>query len=301
MLDNKRTQAGLHLRAFFDEQIQHLHQLIDELGEHFQHHMSLSTEDNQIIESFVDAANSKMRIVDGYAEKLRERVRALHDHVSMITDQLPIPVALSSETFHTNPLINALFAADSDIERLLKTDQNLKAFCRSHSLTSAIYGMLIFDKHEKHFLGVSSFGDLIVRDMPQQVVNFSSHKINVLYAENDEFQMGVRQFICERIIALLKNDLESKKTMRDLFNIDNSYEARVNSLSNPDVYLNALIDQLTEPQALLNIQITHFKLSKQGVKLSDSDFQLANEFDIYELIWSDMSCDAVLPIKVRSF
>ncbi len=63
----------------------------------------------QIVESFVDALNSKMRAVHGYSYKLRGPVRALYNHVRQIAEEIPSPVELNLDAFRTDPLVNALF------------------------------------------------------------------------------------------------------------------------------------------------------------------------------------------------
>jgi hypothetical protein len=81
-----------------------------------------------------------------------------------------------------------------------------------------------------------------------------------------------------------------------MFNADNSYQSKVNSMANPDVYLNTLVNYLENPANLLSINKSHFKLSKMGVKLDDDDPQSANEFDIHELNWRNNIRVVVLQI-----
>jgi hypothetical protein len=77
---------------------------------------------------------------------------------------------------------------------------------------------------------------------------------------------------------------------------DDSYESRIKSLTNPDVYLNTLIEYLEIPANLLSIDKTHLKLSKLGIKLDSDDRQCANEFDIHELTWIGNTRNIVLQI-----
>jgi hypothetical protein len=77
---------------------------------------------------------------------------------------------------------------------------------------------------------------------------------------------------------------------------DGSYESRVKSLINPDVYLKSLIEYLEIPPNLLSIDKTHLKLSKLGIKLGSDDRQCANEFDIHELTWIGNTRNMVLQI-----
>ncbi|MSP28754.1 MAG: hypothetical protein EXR80_10270 [Methylococcales bacterium] len=82
----------------------------------------------------------------------------------------------------------------------------------------------------------------------------------------------------------------------EALNAGKSYQSTVNSLANPDVYLDTLLNYLENPDNLLSINKLHFKLSKMGIKLNEDDQQSANEFDIHELNWRDNIRVVVLQI-----
>ena len=114
MNDNRRSQEALSLRAFFDDQTHQLQELVSSLSGHIHDKEQQTEQDRQIVEGFVDATNSKMRAVRGYAHKLREPVRALFNHVLQIAEGIPPPVELNLDTFRTDPLVNALFVSSKD-------------------------------------------------------------------------------------------------------------------------------------------------------------------------------------------
>ena len=276
----------------------YLQELVSALSQPIHGREQQSAEDRQIVESFVDASNSKMRAVHGYAHKLREHVRALYSHVLQIADEIPPPVDLSRDAFGTDPLVNSLFASSKDIDRLFATDPDVNAYLRTHNNYQAVvmYALLTASKNEKRTLGLALQGDMIIRDVPQQVVNFSAHKIHTPCASSTELSTALKQYLFGHVVALVKQEMTSHMIDRLVKAGDNSYESRVHSLANPDVYLNTLVGHLEIPAKLLSIDKTHFKLSKLGIKLDSDDKQSANEFDIHELTWSDSSRDVVLQI-----
>jgi hypothetical protein len=102
----------------------------------------------------------------------------------------------------------------------------------------------------------------------------------------------------DRVVTLLKQEMTSRMIEQSSKTGEDSYEARVNSLANPDVYLNMLLKHLEIPADLLSIAKIHFKLSKLGIKLEDDDTQSANEFDIPELTWSNNTRNVMLQIAL---
>lgn len=300
MNDDKRSHETSSLRTFFDEQLDHLQNLVSSLGSQLHDDAQQTKEDRQIVEKFVDASNSKMRAVYGYADKLREHVRTLYNHVLQVAEQIPPPVDLNLDAFGADPLVNALFVNSNDIDKLFNTDHDVDVFLRNHSKyqVPVMYALLTAGKSEKKTLGIVMQGDMLIRDVPQQAVNFSSHKIHAPCASSAELSVALKEYLFARVVALIRQEMVSRKTAQELKPGDDSYESRVKSLANPDVYLNALIEYIEVPAKLLSINKTHFKLSKLGIKLEDGDSQSANEFDIHELTWSNYARNVVLQIAL---
>lgn len=297
---DKRSHEALSLRTFFDDQLQHLQNLVSNLSSHIHDEEQQTAEDRQIVENFVDASNSKMRAVHDYAHKLREHVKALYRHVLQVADQIPSPVDLNPDAFRSDPLVNALFVNSNDIDKLFTTDHDVDVYLRAHSKyqTPVLYALLTACKSEKRILGIAMQGDMLLREVPQEAVNFSSHKIHAPCACSEELSTALKKYLFDRVVALLKQEMTSRMTEQSSKTGDDSYEARVTSLANPDVYLNVLLKYLEIPINLLSVNKTHFKLSKLGIKLDDDDRQSANEFDIHELTWSNNTRNMVLQIAL---
>ncbi|MDD1621361.1 MAG: hypothetical protein LUQ11_07750 [Methylococcaceae bacterium] len=295
MTDNKRSHEASTLRTFFDDQIQHLHDLVNS---HILHEEPQIDEDQQIVDSFVDAANRKMRAVHGYAEKLREHVCELYHHVLRVAEQIPPPLGLTRDAFAANQIVNALFINSDDIDRLFQRNPEVESYLRTRDQYQMpiVYALLTACKSEKNTLGVGMLGDLLVRDVPQRTVNFHAHKIHIPSASSEELSTALRHYLFDRVVALIKQEMASRMTGQAFESGDRSYESRIRSLANPDVYLNTLIEYLEIPASLLSIEKSHYKLSKLGIKLENGDGQCANEFDIHEITWSDGTRNVVLQI-----
>lgn len=300
MNDDRRLHEGSALRSFFDEQVQHLHKLISNLASHNHDREQGTEESRKIVENFVDASNSKMRAVHDYSHKLRAHVVALHAHVIAIADQIPPPVDISPGTFGTNPLINALFVNSNDINKLFSNNHELGVYLRSHSNDQLpkIYALLTARKNEKRTLGIGLQGDMLIREVPQLAVNFFSHKIHTPCSNDAELIVLLRKYLLACIVALIKQEMQSNMSDSIIKPGEDSYELRVKSLANPDVYLGKLIANIETPETLLSIEKIHFKLSKLGIKLDHDDPQSADEFDLHELTWRNSDKNVVLQIAL---
>ena len=298
MNDDKRSHEASSLRSFFDNQLQHLQKLVISLSDHIHNKQQHTREDRQFVESFVDASNSKMRAVQGYAHKLREPIRVLYSHVLQIADKIPPPINLNQDAFITDSLVNALFVNRKDIDTLFNTDPEASAYLRAHNKhqVPVMFALLTADKSEKRTLGMGMMGEMLIREVAQQAVNFSSHKIHTPCAYCTELSTALKQYLFNRVVALIKQEMMSRISSQTLKPNDDSYEARVKGLANPDAYLDTLIEHLENPENLLSINKIHFKLSKLGIKVNGDDRQCANEFDLHELTWSNKTQSIILQI-----
>lgn len=293
---NNSKRAHTAFRSFFDDQLGHLQNLVSNLTSLTHDTTPQTEEEKRIIENFVGASNSKIRAVDDYANKLREHVRTLHHYVLQTVDQIPPPIDLNLNAFGTDELVNALFVNRKDVDKLLKNNPEIKVFLRTHSVPT-VYALLTADKSEKLTLGIGMQGDMLMRDVPQQTVNFSSHKLHTPCTSIAELNTVLKEYLFSRVVALLKQEMLDLLSNQPL-NTDKSYEARLKSLANPNVYLATLIKQIENPAELFRINNIHFKLSKLGIKLEDNDQQNANEFDIHEIIWRNSIRRIVLQVKL---
>lgn len=296
MTANRRTPEAASLRSFFNEQIRHLRDLLDNVL--VADPEPVADAELQVVEDFVDTANKKLRVVHGYAEQLRSHVCQLYRHVLAVAEQIPPPIELSQAALHSEPLINALFVDHRDMERLLHLPGEIEAYIRQHSdlQVPTLYALLTANKTEKSILGIGMLGDMLVRDLPQQTINFYDHQLHAPCEGSEALAAGINHFMFQQVVMLIQKKLAARMAVEVQWPSDKTYQARVNSLANPEVYLHELMAQLEKPEQLLRIEKNHLILNKLGIKINPNDDQCRNEFDIHEIIWSDQSRHIVLKI-----
>ncbi len=298
MNDDRHSHEALSFGMFFDNPLHQLQKFDISRRSRIQNQERQAKEARDIVESFVDVANSKMRGIHGYSRKLREPVLALYNHVLQVADEIPPPIDLNFEVFETNPLINALFVNSRDINKLFTINPCVDAYLRTHDKCQVpvLYALLTATKSEKRTLGVGLLGDEHIRDVPLQAVNFSRHKIHIPCDTRAKLNTTLKEYLFIHVVALVKQEMMSRMTNQLFKPGDDYYASRVKSLVNPEVYLNTLLEYIEIPDNLLSIDKVHLKLSKLGFKLEGDDRQRANEFDIHELTWSNHIRSVVLQI-----
>ena len=133
------------------------------------------------IERVVDGADPRLRAVPNYQRKLRDAVAHSIAHVAQQVAMLPPALELSRRRFTLDPQVRALFVSPDHLREVLSAsmtlDQGQSATARLLDGTAEIYAVLRMERTEKTVLGLGMQGDLIQRDMPQTLVNFSDHRI----------------------------------------------------------------------------------------------------------------------------
>lgn len=295
MSDDRRSAHASPLRAFFNQQLDHLHGL---LSQH-QSANEIAADDRELIEHFVDLANSRLRIINDYAGKLRGHVCCLHRHVMDLADTIPPAVELSRATFVEDAMINALFVNPGEIDRLLIQGSDLEHLWRQLGRPEQLYALLVVKKQHKFGFGVGMLGNLLVRDLPRETINFSGHKLLLASQDSEALQGSLRNYLLDSVIRLMKLHL-AQLLMQQEYEADHSYRARLQSLANPEIYLQALIAALASPTALLAIEQCRIRVNKLGVMVDDKDSdQVVNEFIVPEVQWADGSRQVMLPVIYR--
>jgi len=293
MYEDKRTHQAAPLRAFFDEQISHLQTLFSDFGLTSQEREE-ATQQQHIVEAFVDAANVKLRAAEHYAERLRPPVCALYRHLLSIAEQIPPPVELSHKAFARDAIVNALFVNVSDIDRLICGNRMIGDYLKSHA--TLFYALMTAQKNERTVFGVGMQGDMLVREVSQRAVNFSGHKLHRPCATDMELAQALKHYLFDEVITLIKAAMTQQVMEEAMKPVNGCYEARLKSLANPSVYLDTLLGYLQPVETLLKIECFHFKLSKLGIKLEQEEGQCVNEFEIYELTWRGERRDVLLRV-----
>lgn len=282
MSPERRLPTAQRLRSFFDQQIAHLQQLT-----------SMQTprdEASQRVETLIDATNARVRVVQDYKNQLRTEVIRLYQHVLEISAAIPAPIWLTRQSFSTDPLVNALFVNPDDIHSFLNQDPIVTRYldkCNPGEL-AVIYGLLTAQKHEKTVLSNGLVGNQLVRELVQQTINFHSHKIQTACSSHSELENSTRDFLFKLAIEQINQALKQEENQLEYWT-KKTYEERLQSLANPEVYLLRLLHFLKDPQQIIDIENQVLRLSKLGVKLNNEAQQAVNEFELYELIFLDQS------------
>ena len=131
----------------------------------------------QAIEQVVDGVDPRLRAVIGYARKLEPAVERTIVYFIECGQWLAAPVELSIRRWAVDPLVRTLFASAADLQRFFSEDPGVRRYFHDHPLADEVYIGLGVTRHERRSFGVAMNGELIQREVPQTVIDFSDYRL----------------------------------------------------------------------------------------------------------------------------
>jgi hypothetical protein len=142
------------------------------------------------IEEVVDIADPAIRRASRYRKKLCSPVQTAQDYCSSMIESVPGPVRLDRNNYFNDPRVKALFASPEQMEELLRYSPEINIL-RKNGYSGEAVALLTMTKHEKTVLGHQKMGELIMRDVAQQTVDFTDHSIIAPSANVGSAKVGI--------------------------------------------------------------------------------------------------------------
>lgn len=128
----------------------------------------------EAIERALDGTDPRIRLLPGYAKKLREPVTHAIGHVIQLVDALAPPVLASAQGRDSSPTLSLFFYSTTRMADILGKDQALREFFRSHpDYTGTVTALLVATREEKQTFGYALVDDKPMSDVAQTLVSFS--------------------------------------------------------------------------------------------------------------------------------
>ncbi len=214
------------------------------------------------IERVVDGTDPRLRAVSHYRRKLWDSVEHAIDYVVTFVNTLPPAITADRQGYMTDPRLRALFASPESLREILSFSDGARNYLKQapDPLPVELYAGLGAVRVEKNVLGIEMDGEILRRDVPQIMVNFSDHRV-VCFSGNEQdsrrelMRRGCDYLIetaLQRLIAsrVQKTQLEQqqRKLLQQKANILKQAQVGLESLTGPatlePVDLSALEQQL---------------------------------------------------------
>ena len=158
---------------------------------------------NAAIEHLIDGIDPNMRLILGYKKKLAEAVATALDYIDRLVERIPGPVEFNKKAFGTDPLVNALFATATDLQKTFSQSTVLRTFFEDAMNVNVEqgYALMCMEKEEHAGFGMELEGDFIKKDVPRISVNFHGHNLLAAAATEKEVRDSLKNCIFDALIS----------------------------------------------------------------------------------------------------
>lgn len=244
--------------------------------------------------------------VAGVERRLASPVQGALEFCDGLVAALPGPIEINRRAFAIDPLVHAFFSTALDIDEMLGRSQTLRDFLANPEFPAGEHFHALFAarRREKRVMGLALQGEMLRREVPQDLLYFSSHTLTAVAADPQTtchmlriaaFESLLNSFVArvdairlERQSLHAERDVERAQSRERHTNGAVSAEhrgkladldARILGLTEslqPDLLVDALAALLLEPDKWLRLEPVKVRVDRNGViadALHDPDGQ----------------------------
>ena len=169
----------------------------------------------QAIERALEGTDARMRLLSGYARKLRPSVLHTIDHVVDLVDQLPAAIPATAASYDTSPALSAFFYSASRMTEILGQDQAWREFRQANpGYSGTATALLVAAREEKHTFGYALVDDKPMSDVAQTLVTFSHPLLRDVCCDEAETRKLLRRRAFDYVLGQALSKMEQKQSER---------------------------------------------------------------------------------------
>ena len=278
------------------------------------------------IEYAVSSIDPQLKNLYKYPNAFRKPVMNALEYAHSLADNVPGPVEINLETYAQDTYVHAIFPSMDFVADAFRLSHSIQDYLRENNSSHDIYALMGMRRREKAVMGMELSGEIIQREVPQQMVYFTSHTI-VNPASSEQLSRGQVAWVffknlvgkVKTRIAQRKNELQSHHQEMDLLmarlhaademsrpalkkELDSLLSRFQNTTQSLDLhsYLDDFNAVLLNPEQYLQLKQSAIILDRLGIK-RDSDEVTQGESIIFnELIGFDRRDWTVIMVNCRN-
>ncbi|MGD9947140.1 MAG: hypothetical protein AB7U29_01525 [Desulfobulbus sp.] len=144
----------------------------------------------QATDRVVEIADPVIRQARRYRQVLREPIAGSMAYFRSLSDVLPGPVMLRPDRYYDDPMVTALFGSPGELEEVLRYNPAINRY-RKQGYVGEVQALMTMEQNERTIFGQKQEGELLLRDVRQQAVSFSDHRIVAIGPDLETTKAGI--------------------------------------------------------------------------------------------------------------
>jgi len=129
------------------------------------------------IEEAVFRVEPLLKQTHRYPNAFRKPVLTALEYAHSLALSVPSSIAIDLNPLDWDAYVHAIFSSSEMIQEAFQASRAIQDYLREHPSTDQAYALMGMRRQEKTQMGMELSGEVIQRDVPQQVVYFTSHTI----------------------------------------------------------------------------------------------------------------------------
>jgi hypothetical protein len=204
---------------------------------------------NNEIERLVQEVSPSIRNVRGYRKALRSPLGKAKQYIEDLVAALPGPLPLSAAGWGRESPAEPLFIDANQVRALFRESADLKTFFQKDPGPRA-FALLTATCKSKTIFGSDLQGEILRRDVPQEAVDFTEHRIVGPAATEARTRLAVREGALQLLsFRAMEHLVDLKNRAEDLSEEKRLAELRLKILQAQNRSLEGLLESARESQA----------------------------------------------------
>lgn len=178
---------------------------------HLQLHQA---EIDMAIEQLLYEINPRLRFLSAYRETLSRPVWHALRHIHHVIDSIAGPVDAATRQWNSTPLLRALFANSSGMEKLFRHDSTLRnCFATAQpGNAESCHVMIASTMQVRKVLGIALRGEIMQREVPQTQISFTDHRIVASAGSESGLREKLKAFALEFVAHRVLANIEAARS-----------------------------------------------------------------------------------------
>jgi hypothetical protein len=232
------------------------------------------------IDKAITLTNPRLKLVDGYQERLRGPVKQCVDYLRRALTDLPAEIEVSVANWSSEPVLHAFFARPEELSSALGHSRNLRTFFGKYPELDRACIVLGMTYNERHIQGLSLRGDDVRLDPTQTVIDFSVPRVRICGHTDQEVRrlLGTQSF--EYLVAQAMTEISEVRSERqELEDSRNLIRARLRLLQQQGPGLGSVFGDAPDSPEQLKLESRLIENERQLEELGGSQEALESELD----------------------
>jgi hypothetical protein len=169
---------------------------------------------DRAVEHVVDETYNRLRLLPGYAGRLRGLVQESFRYIDGLVEALPDAIQCCRSTYVEDPRVNAFFASPQQMCEVFSRSEDVRSLFEGAPDAVECWALLCMRKEERRSFGMALVGDDVRKDVMQVGVSFGDHQVVSPGITEGDARRALKCCIFNHLLSYIRRRAKTAKETR---------------------------------------------------------------------------------------